>query len=225
MNPRCILLSLSLAIVVMLQLGASCASSGPYDQSSDRSYPEVEHPRRIPRSADMVREGRDKLKWTADLNGDIYVYDAQDDRIVYTGPIRRNQELVIVPSDDRVYVEGRVVSNENLRRDAHHQVYFVREAPRDDRPGRTPPEDMIPRDARRLARGTGDLAIDQCPAKGTLIVFDEDDRTVVYTTQIDRGASFQIFPRSNYVNINSKRAANVRFTRGHEYSLHVSSNR
>jgi hypothetical protein len=189
-------------------------------------YPEYDRPNRIPRWSDIVADKDGKIRWTADLDGTIYVYDTGKDFIRYSGPIRRGQELIVQPGDDLIYVDQKIVSHENLRRDAHHQVFFARER-RDsgytnrpdpghsEDPGRT-----IPKGSVRVSTGKGNLAIDAARGHGTAYVFDENDRNVVYTQDLDKGNSFQIFPDKGYINVNSKKVANVKFRNGHTFSIY-----
>lgn len=218
MNLRYPLITLSVVVLAALSLGGSCASSNGGGYEHDDHYGSDYKPNRIPRNADLVREGSGKVKWTADLDGSIYIYDVQDDHIVYTGPVRRSQEIVVVPDDDKIYVAERVVYNQNLRRNGVHQVYFARE--RKGNEGDRPQGGGLPHNAQRIERGRGDLAIHAASRDGTVYVYDEDDRRVLYSAELRRGNSFQIFTAKDYVNINSKRAASVRFERGHTHGLY-----
>lgn len=220
-----LLLTLLLSLMALSQLAASCASdnteSSRSGSGSDR-YETLDRPRRVPRNADIVRDGTDKLKWTADLDGDVYVYDTSEDRIVYTGPIRRNQELVVAPGDDKIYIEQKVVYNEDLRRSARHQIYFARRGGDSRTTEERPQRDDLPRDSRRLARGTGDLQIDRASSAGTLYIFDEDDRRVLYRRDIKRGDVVQIAPRSGVITLNGRQIDTVRFARDHRHGIYLS---
>jgi hypothetical protein len=105
-----------IAILLTFNLGGGCAS----DKSND-------HPNRIPQMADVVAEGNDKLKWTADMDGTIFLYDRDKSTIRYTGPVQRGEEIIIQPDRDKVYVGGRVVYNENLEKHSWHRLYFLHE--------------------------------------------------------------------------------------------------
>src|SRR6185369_1839791 len=79
----------------------------------------------IPRGSYRVEDKDGKIRWIADDDGTFYVYDVSKEFVRYSGPVRRGQEVIVQPGDDIVYVDGRSVSHENLRRDARHQVYFA----------------------------------------------------------------------------------------------------
>lgn len=211
------LLNVLLGMLALSQLAASCASDNTdYGRNGSGNYETLDRPRRIPRNADIVRDGVDKLKWTADLDGEIYVYDTRDERVVYTGAIRRNQELVVAPGDDKIYIAEKVVFSEDLRRDARHQIYFARSGSSDDRPQR----DQLPRDAKRLVRGSGDLTTERATAAGTFYVYDEEDRRVMYSRDIKRGDKLQIFPRTGVISLNEKRIDTVRLSRDHRHGIY-----
>ncbi len=208
-----------------MQLGGSCASDGG-DHHSDRHHDDWDNtPHGVPHYAQVVKEGKGKLKWTADADGTFYVYDVDKEFIRFDGPVRRGDEIVVQPNDDKIYVAQRVVFNDNLRKDGKHQIWFIGERNRNDRDrDRDADRDkgQLPRGADRVVSGRGNLSIDSAHRAGTVYVYDEDDRRVVYSTRIDRGNSFQIFPGKDYVNLNSKRADNVRLREGHQFSLYIS---
>lgn len=172
----------------------------------------------------VITEGDDRLAWNADQNGQVYVYDFGEDKLVWNGPIQRGQRVEVIPGQDRILIDERPVYTGNLRREARHQIVLVR-LPGDNRggPGRGPVAEPLPNGARRLATGTGDIYIGEAPSDGTIYVYDEDDRRVVLTHDVNRNNSFQIYPRDGYVNHNSRRIADLRFERGHRYSLYFRS--
>ena len=224
--------------------GASCVSdggsapTGGYDHDTggydtDRYGDRADHPNRIPRRADLVREGTGKLRWRADLDGAIYVYDPGGDVVRYTGPVRRGDEVLVRPDNDEISVAGRVVSAENLRRDANHQLYFaVTGGP--DRPDRADPyarrdppppardvaANAVPSGATRLTRGSGTLDLAKAPAAGTVYVYDEDTKSVVYQTTLKRGTAFRVVPREGKVYANGEVLDRAKFVKGHTLGLY-----
>lgn len=227
-------------IAATLSFGASCVSDdgGTYDRNTgssydpyydnDRSGRDSDRPNRIPRYADLVREESGKIRWTADLDGTFYVYDRDKDFVCYTGPIRRGMEVIVMPRDDRVVVNERVVSTENLERNNVHRIYFAANRPnsdrrdRDDRDGtrNDRPANGLPDGARRVARGSGAIDFDRIPGSGTLIVYDEDDRRVMYRTDVRRGTAVRVVPGENKVYVDGQVTARPRFERGHTLGLY-----
>jgi hypothetical protein len=232
------ILPLVLLLSLGTQLGNGCVSDDggahgddrPDEYRPQRYEDDDRRPNRIPRSADVVGEGYEKLLWRADMNGRYYVYDVTRDRIIFDAPISRGQELYLDAKRDRVSVDGKDVPNLDVKRDSFHRIYFTasrngagyagpqRPPPRDDDGDSRDPN--LPRGAERLVSGRGNLAIHAAPADGTVYVYDDTARRIVHQSDLKRGNSFQIFPAKDYVNVNSKRAADVRLSADGRYSLY-----
>ncbi len=218
-----LLLAIVLGMLVSGNIAASCASTGNTGGYDDRQpYGEYDRPNRIPRSSDLVREGTGKLKWTADLDGTVYVYDVGADHIDYVTSVRRGQELVVHPDEDQVYIDGKVVFHENLRRDARHQVYFARER---DAGGGSGGGDRLPaelRDARRVASGRGDIEF-RARAAGRVFVYDATDRQVVYRSDLSRNQTLSVQPSKSIIRIEEARSNNrdsYRLNSRHDYEIY-----
>jgi hypothetical protein len=218
-------LTILLAIALLLpQLGASCASDGgSYDngaqdgQTVAKTYAK---PKRLPRSAEVTREGHDKLKWTADLDGTVYVYDADEDFIRYTGPIKRGQEVVVAPKHDAVSVGGVVVSQENFHQASFHQVYFApatrtRDRDADDDGGLL----AVPAGAIKAVSGKDTVEIPDARYAGTVYVYDEDARTALFSHPLEKGDRFRV-ARDGIVYAKDVRVAKVTIKKGHTLSLY-----
>jgi len=114
---------LAVATVVALALlsfGGDCNS-----HKGNNGYDDPNRPNRIPQGADVVREGHGKLKWTADLDGTIFVYDSDKKEIRYEGPVRHGEEVVVHPEEDRIYVATRPVYEQNMEKKDWHKIYFI----------------------------------------------------------------------------------------------------
>jgi hypothetical protein len=250
MRTRPIFFALTLATTWLLQLGGSCSSDNTVVYRQDRYvapppppppayYPSQSYPgrppspgynvpNRFPRWAVLAKDDKGKIRWTADDSGTFYVYDVDKDFVRYQGPVRRGQEIIVQPGDDIVYVDGRAVSHENLRKDARHQVWFsssrysdnANRGDGDKTGGAGDPGRTIPKGASRLTSGRGDLAINAAPGRGTVYLYDEDNRNVIYTTDLDRGNSYKIDVSKGIIYVNSKRNADVKVPRGHTLSLY-----
>jgi hypothetical protein len=114
----------TIVMLVMLNLGGSCASDKTSDKNGER-VDDPDRPNRIPEMADVVAEGHEKVKWAADMDGEIWVFDRDKNNIRYTGPIRRGEEVIIQPETDKIYVGGHVVFYHNLEKHSWHKIYFV----------------------------------------------------------------------------------------------------
>lgn len=104
--------------------------------STDRSARATRGLDSIPRNADRVdaAAGTSVLDYTAAEDGQIYVYDVTDDRVVWTGELRDGERLIIDPREDTALINGRKISDESLRanfRTGHsYRLYFADGTPR-----------------------------------------------------------------------------------------------
>lgn len=78
----------------------------------------------IPRTAVRVREGTDRLTYTADQAGRVYVYDPSADRIVYSGSVSSSDRVTMDPSSGSVLVNDRPVSSSRLSSGQKYRMYF-----------------------------------------------------------------------------------------------------
>jgi hypothetical protein len=194
MNARRI--ALAVAASVLLALGGAC-----YSPQADNPQPrpwEVGQARRIPEWVKLVADGRDNLRWTADADGQVYVFDYETDHIVYSGPIRRDQEIVVSPMGNRVFLSGASVSEQPLRRGARNQVYFAgdqhaRAVGGSDKPGEL-------REARLVHEGSGDFKL--APrTDGIVYVWDNFDSQLIYRAALKTGQTFNFSPQKSSINI------------------------
>ncbi|MGD0464687.1 MAG: hypothetical protein ABSB74_19555 [Tepidisphaeraceae bacterium] len=78
----------------------------------------------IPGNATLASSGNDHLSYTAPSFGRIWVYDATNDRIDYSGPIAMNEAVKVDPNSNSITINGRVVAD-TLTPGVHHRIYFV----------------------------------------------------------------------------------------------------
>jgi hypothetical protein len=78
----------------------------------------------IPGNAIVASSGDDHLSYTAPSYGRIWVYDASNDRIDYSGPIAVNEAVTVDPRSNSVKINDRVVAD-TLTPGVHHRIYFV----------------------------------------------------------------------------------------------------
>jgi hypothetical protein len=204
-----------------------------YDDDHHDHHGHDDHwPSGIPRGAIEERHEEGKIRWTADANGTFYVYDVNKDFVRYSGQVHRGQEVIVQPGDDIIYVDQRAVSHENLVHDNTHRIYFLSgahdtatEADRgygEKKGGAGDPGRTIPHGSVRLTSGRGDLAINAAKSRGTVYIYDEDNRNVIYTADLDRGNSLKVDVSKGIVYVNSKKYATVSVPRGHTLSLYMS---
>ena len=203
-----------------------------YEEDRGTSRDRSRLPAGIPRGSELVKDEKGKIRWSADESGTFYLYDVNKDFVRYSGPVRRGQEVIVMPGDDIIYVDQRAVSHENLQHDNRHRIYFARglrdNVTESDRgegrrtggagdPGRT-----IPKGSTLITQGRGDLVINSSKRQGTIYIYDEDSRNVIYTADLDKGNSFKLNVNNGVVYVNSKKFATVSVPRGHTLSLYMS---
>jgi hypothetical protein len=79
----------------------------------------------IPAGATLSTSGNAQLTYTAAMDGTIWVYDVNNDRIDYSGPLAANQSLVVNPDTKEITVDTRVVSDKTMSSGAQHRIYFL----------------------------------------------------------------------------------------------------
>src|SRR5277367_3816263 len=72
----------------------------------------------IPGGATLMSSGNSSLTYTAQTDGTVWVYDVNDDRIDYSGPIMANQSIVVNSTNNQILLDGRIVSDKTLNQSA-----------------------------------------------------------------------------------------------------------
>jgi hypothetical protein len=78
----------------------------------------------IPNSATLASSGNTRVTYTAPQAGTIWIYDAQNDKIDYSGPIDMNQSVVIDPPTRQITIEGRIVSDQVISAGDEHRIFY-----------------------------------------------------------------------------------------------------
>ena len=83
----------------------------------------------IPSRATRVAEGKDqRIIYTAPEDGTLYVYDTKDRKLLFSGPLYRNEEFTMVPDGNVINVNGRRAGTYNLHTDRRYELYFDRDS-------------------------------------------------------------------------------------------------
>lgn len=81
----------------------------------------------IPGSAHNVTGGVGKLAYTAEGNGNVYLLDADKNKKVFEGHVRRGDQVVVEPTRDRIVVAGDQADHQPALNPNHrYQIYFDR---------------------------------------------------------------------------------------------------
>ena len=78
----------------------------------------------IPPEADVVAAGGQMLSYTPSERGTIYVYDATEDRLMYSAPVQAGEKILLDPGDNELTIGGRKVLEENLNRGNQIEIRF-----------------------------------------------------------------------------------------------------
>ena len=103
--------------------GVSEFSHRPEPQSDER----IEDGPVVPKTARMEVEGRGDLSYKAKRDGFVYVIDNRDRRLIYEGPIDKEETLTIAPYRNVIEIDGKRVKRiKDLDNKHIHRVYFER---------------------------------------------------------------------------------------------------
>jgi len=97
---------------------------GRGDRSPDRSARGLDE---IPRTATRVDEGDStRLAYSPTRNGTLYLYDVDNDHVVFSSPVREGERFVLDPAANRATVDGRTVLGTGLDPRHRYRLYFDR---------------------------------------------------------------------------------------------------
>jgi hypothetical protein len=82
----------------------------------------------LPGDAVPVEDPQEReLTHEADTSGFIYVFDETDNRIVYSGHLRRGERFVLDRESSRAMIDGVVVYAQERDEDRDYRIYFDRD--------------------------------------------------------------------------------------------------
>jgi hypothetical protein len=87
------------------------------------------HPHDVPAGALLNTEGTGRLVFTAPAAGTVYVYDDTGERLLYSGQVTPGQRVVLDPSENRIDLDNRKVSEQSLGTENKYQIYFDTQTP------------------------------------------------------------------------------------------------
>jgi hypothetical protein len=94
---------------------------------AERANPRSRGMDEIPADAVAVDRGNGAdLRYEAPGDGAVYVFDEDDDRVVYIGRLQGRERFVFDPADDRATVDGKTVLRSDLNPRHRYRLYFDR---------------------------------------------------------------------------------------------------
>jgi hypothetical protein len=81
----------------------------------------------VPTTATRVDEGdAARPTYSPTRDGTVYVYDADDDRVIFSTRVRRDERFVLDPDANRATIDGRTVLGTGLSARHRYRIYFDR---------------------------------------------------------------------------------------------------
>jgi hypothetical protein len=79
----------------------------------------------IPANAALASSGNDRLEYTPATDGRVWIVeDVNGQKMIYSAAVAENDSIVVDPSNNQITVNGRVVFDKGLDRDANHKIFF-----------------------------------------------------------------------------------------------------
>ena len=100
-------------------VAALCLGAGVIGCASE---PKAEQ---VPPNAQMLVQGDQMLTYAAPNDGKVYVYDADDRTLLYSGEVRKGQSISIDPEEDKIMVDSRLAVEKDIHAGNDHRIYFV----------------------------------------------------------------------------------------------------
>jgi hypothetical protein len=79
----------------------------------------------VPSSALLGAEGNQRLTFTSDGPGTIYIYDQSDDKLLYSGHVPGRRQIAVDPERNEITVDGVLVQDKSLRPGNNRKIYFT----------------------------------------------------------------------------------------------------
>lgn len=78
----------------------------------------------VPSTAHVGAEGNERLTFTTDGPGTIYVVDESDNKLLYSGHAPGRRQVVVDPERNEIMVDGALVQEDSLRPGNTRKIYF-----------------------------------------------------------------------------------------------------
>lgn len=78
----------------------------------------------VPSSATVGAEGNERLTFTSDGPGMIYIVDQTDDKLLYSARVPGRRQVVVDPDSNQITVDGQLVQEKTLRGGNNRKIFF-----------------------------------------------------------------------------------------------------
>ena len=200
-----------LAAMLITLVGAGCAA-----MDSNRDRDEINGSSTIPREARKVADGNGQLSYTCQSDGRVYLYDMTNRLVVDNRTLRRGERYSVNPDRNRIDVNGKRVSDRDLKSEHNHHIYFLPSNP-DDR--ETLETESLPSKARSVASGPGEITY-RAHGRGRVYIYDEVDKRVLMSRDVYEGQTIQVDPERDRVLIDGKKVYDRNLERKHGHHIY-----
>lgn len=212
---RSILLFALVSLMLITQIGASCTSTDTTNDDRDDLDSSVS----IPRDARKVGEGSGRLSYSPRSAGRIYLYDIDDRTVIDNRELRRDELYAVSPDQNRIEVDGRAVSKEDLKRKHNHRLYFRSDDRRDRDDSDTLSTDRLPRNAKSVANGAGEIRY-KVRDRGRVFIYDVENERVLMSREVHPDQVVQVDPERDRVLIDGKKVYDRNLERKHAHRIY-----
>lgn len=191
---------------IFFQPGIGPAPAPAAMAASDRATP---RPEGVPAMAVIGAEGKDRVEYTAQRDGFVWITDEDQHHVIYSAPVNHGDDVVVDPQKNVMSINGQPIAGQTLNAD-NHRIFFSNERPvwRSAEGAAADgaiirPADL-PSDAMSRVQGTGriDYVADH---DGTIWVVDVTTGHSVYSGRILKNDHLTIDPNDNLVSLNGQR--------------------
>ncbi len=196
---------LACVVVVGMTFASGCGSLDLDDSEPSPApapSPEAAGYGGIPRGATRVAQGFGTVVYRAEQAGRIWVGNDTERFLVTETRVRRGEDVLVEPREDRVSVNGQVVFDRNLEKNHQHSIFFTLDGAGDGA-GSGDAYGAIPERARRLAEGYGRVRV-KAPAQGRVWIGNDTDRFEVVSFNVAAGDDIEVDASKDRVWLNGK---------------------
>ena len=83
-------------------------------------------PAGLPKAAALVAEQSGRMAFAASEDGLLFIYDADDKKMVYSTPGHINDKLLFVPERNQILLNGRVMLETPMNPNHVYHLYFAK---------------------------------------------------------------------------------------------------
>ena len=130
----------------------------------------------IPEDAVILREGKHSLSATAIRAGTVYVYDDSAHKLLYSGSVARDDNVMIDPTADRITINGKTVAQSEIDNDHKFKIFLDENTVS----GRTMSETTVTTGTdKTVIRKEGDSTVITKPDSNTTVITKPNEDTTI----------------------------------------------